>query len=174
MDELVDVLDSVTGKATGEVISKSEAHSKGIWHGAVHIWVINSLGDKILLQKRCALKKLFPNMWDISVGGHISNGEDAYIGALRELNEELGIVLENEKLEFVKCIKEEFVSSGIISNEFVTVYKLVKDIEISDITLQDEEVSDVMWVNKEDFNKLIDEKKIIDHSEEFKLLNEIL
>lgn len=62
MEELVDVYDEVTGEKTGEVISKNIAHDKGIWHSAIHIIMINKAKNKVLLQKRCANKKLYPNM----------------------------------------------------------------------------------------------------------------
>jgi len=76
MEEIVDVLDEYTGEKTGDVISKNEAHKKGIWHGSIHVLIINNDKTKTLLQKRCADKKLYPNTWDIAVGGHITAGED--------------------------------------------------------------------------------------------------
>ena len=42
MEEIVDILNPITGSKTGEKISKDEAHQKGIWHGAIHIWIISS------------------------------------------------------------------------------------------------------------------------------------
>ena len=70
MEEYVDILDEITGEKTGEVITKKEAHKTGKWHSAVHIWIISEDKKRVLLQKRCPDKNLFPNMWDISVGGH--------------------------------------------------------------------------------------------------------
>lgn len=173
MEEMIDVLDSLTGKKTGEIISKNVAHEKGIWHGAIHIWIISSDKKRILLQRRCSDKKLFPNMWDISVGGHIGSGEEAIESAFRELSEELGIS-KDINLEFVTKIKEEFNYKNINSKEFVFIYKTLCDIDINLIKLQKEEVSDVKWISKSEFNRLILEKQIIDHSEEYELINEIL
>ena len=53
---MIDVLDEKTGDLTGEVISKSEAHKTGKWHGSIHILIVNKDGTKTLLQKRCAQK----------------------------------------------------------------------------------------------------------------------
>ena len=83
MEEYVDILDD-NGKVTGEVITKKEAHRTGKWHRAVHIWIISEDKKNILLQKRCPDKNLFPNMWDISVGGHVSSGEEPFVSAKRE------------------------------------------------------------------------------------------
>lgn len=83
MEEMIDVLDEKTGELVGEIISKNEAHRIGKWHGSIHILIVNKDKTKTLLQKRCAQKKLYPNMWDIAVGGHISAGETALISAKR-------------------------------------------------------------------------------------------
>ena len=106
-------VDEVTGELTGKNILKKEAHKKGVWHGAIHIWIISSDKKRILLQKRCADKDLFPNMWDISVGGHISSGEDSLLGAKRELSEELGLNPSDYEIEFIEGEIEEQTSHSI-------------------------------------------------------------
>lgn len=174
MEEIVDILNPITGSKTGEKISKDEAHQKGIWHGAIHIWIISSDLKNILLQKRCTNKKLFPNFWDISVGGHITSGEDTLTSAKRELSEELGLDSNKYNFEYVKCIQEQFIDHNIISNEFVSIYKIIADVNIADIILQKEEVSEVKWLSKEEFILLQKQNKIINHNEEFKMINEIL
>lgn len=171
MEEYVDVLNEENGNVTGDVITKKEAHKLGVWHRAIHIWIISKDKKKILLQKRCEDKDLFPNMWDISVGGHVSKGEDTLVAATRELKEELGL---EGNLEYVDIIKEKFEYKDILSNEFVTIYKIIDDIDLSSITLQKEEVSKVDWFTKEEFNKLIDNKEIINHDEEYDMINNIL
>lgn len=75
MEEMVDVLDEKNGDLTGEIIAKSEAHRTGKWHGSIHILIVNKDKTKTFLQRRSTQKKLYPNMWDIAVGGHISTGE---------------------------------------------------------------------------------------------------
>lgn len=174
MDEMIDILDEFTGEKTGEVISKNEAHNKGIWHGSIHILIINNKKNKTLLQKRCAEKKLYPNTWDIAVGGHISAGEDDITSAKRELEEELGLNPEKLKIEKVDRITEKFVNNGVISNEYVSIFVVYTDIDINDINLQVEEVSEAKWCTKEELNEFINAKVIIPHVREFELLNKIL
>lgn len=174
MEEYVDILDEVTGEKTGEVITKKEAHKTGEWHSAVHIWIISEDKKKILLQRRCPDKNLFPNMWDISVGGHVSSGEETLKSAKRELSEELGLNPDNYNFEFVNVIKEKFVDGEIVSNEFVTIYKIISDVNLGDITLQKEEVSEARWFSKDELNNLRDELKVIPHIEEFDLISNIL
>lgn len=174
MDEMVDLLDPVTGEKTGEIVSKDVAHQKGLWHGAVHLFLLRPDRKKILLQKRCPLKKLFPNMWDISVGGHISSGEDSFTSVKRECSEELGLSSNAYSFEKIGVIQEEFCSGDILSREFVTIYLLVADVDLDSIHLQKEEVSEVKWVTKKELQKMIQEKKIIPHREEFQLLDTLL
>lgn len=173
MEEYVDILND-NGKETGEIITKKEAHKTGKWHRAVHIWIISEDKRKILLQKRCPDKNLFPNMWDISVGGHVSSGEETLISAKRELSEELGLNPQNYKFEYVDVIKEEFVDGDIVSNEFVTIYKIFSDVDIDSITLQKEEVSEARWFTKDELNSLREEEKVIPHIEEFSMIYNIL
>ena len=173
MEEYVDILDD-NGKETGEVITKKEAHKTGKWHRAVHIWIIDEDKKNILLQKRCADKNLFPNMWDISVGGHVSSGEDTLVAAKRELSEELGLDPDSYNFEYVDVIKEKFVDGDIVSNEFVTIYKIINNVNISSIKLQKEEVSEARWFTKSELDALRDELKVIPHIEEFDLISNIL
>ena len=173
MEEYVDILDD-NGKVIGEVITKKEAHKTGKWHRAIHIWIISEDKKNILLQKRCPDKSLFPNMWDISVGGHVSSGEDTLVAAKRELSEELGLDPDSYKFEYVDVIKENFVDGDIVSNEFVTIYKIINNVNISSIKLQKEEVSEVRWFTKSELNALRDELKVIPHIEEFDLISNIL
>lgn len=173
MEEYVDILDD-SGKITGEIITKKEAHKTGKWHRSVHIWIISEDNKKILLQKRCPNKDLFPNMWDISVGGHVSSGEETLVSAKRELSEELGLNPNNYIFNYVDEIKENFVQEKILSNEFVTIYKIVSDVKINSITLQKEEVSEVRWFTKDELNNLRNELKVIPHIEEFDMIYNIL
>ena len=174
MEEFVDILDEITGKKTGEIISKKEAHRTGKWHSSVHIWIISEDKKRILLQRRCPDKNLFPNMWDISVGGHVSSEEESLISAKRELSEELGLNPDNYEFEYVDVIKEKFVDGDIVSNEYVTIYKIISDIKIENMILQKEEVSEARWFSRDELDSLRDEDKVIPHIEEFDMIYNIL
>ena len=89
MEEYLDVLDE-NGNLTGEKRTRSEVHSKGLWHKAVHIWVVNDNGE-LILQKRSHEKITNPDMWTTSTSGHLSAGDSSLVGAIGELNEEIGL-----------------------------------------------------------------------------------
>ena len=174
MNEMIDVLDPLTGKKTGESILLYKAHEKGIWHESVHIHIVNRDKTKVLLQKRCDTMRFYPGMWDISVGGHVSAGEDAIFSARREIWEELGIDSDKLKINKIGRITEKLINDNIISNEYVSIFIVYANININDIKKQVDEVSDVMWCTKSEFNKLILEGKMVPHDYEFNLLNSIL
>ncbi len=174
MDELIDVLDKYTGRRTGRTIMKSVAHKNGTWHGAIHILIVNPERDKTLLQKRCATKALYPNTWDIAVGGHISAGEDALTSAKRELEEELGLDSSQFDIEFMERTPEELNNNGVMSNEWVSIFVVYANVDIKDITLQEEEVSEAKWCTLDELNSFIENGTIIPHVREYEILNEIL
>ena len=88
MEEQFDIYDS-KGNSIG-LEFRSVVHQKGIWHKASNIFVFRSTG-KLILQQRQTSKDICPGLWDISAAEHLQPGESFEQGALRGLNEELGI-----------------------------------------------------------------------------------
>ena len=71
--------------------ARDQAHAQGVWHGAVHVWVLTPDGA-VILQRRARTKDLGGGKVDVSVGGHLAAGE-TWLAGLREAEEELGLVL---------------------------------------------------------------------------------
>lgn len=88
--EPLDLLDA-DGRPTGARVARDRAHAEGLWHGAVHVWVLNPEGA-VLLQRRARAKDLGGGCVDVSVGGHLAAGE-TWLAGLREAEEELGLAL---------------------------------------------------------------------------------
>lgn len=86
MFDVVDEADRVIGRAT-----RDEVHAGDLRHRAVHVMVFNRRGE-VLLQQRSLLKDRHPGVWDSSVSGHLDAGEDYPQAAVREMEEEMGIV----------------------------------------------------------------------------------
>ncbi len=89
-EEIFDVVndrDEVIGQAP-----RKEVHARGLWHRAIHVLVFNSKGD-VFLQKRSLLKDTAAGKWDSSSSGHLDTGEDYDACAVRELREEIGLVV---------------------------------------------------------------------------------
>ena len=148
--EFLDVVDE-SGNPTGETVSRSDAHRKGIAHRTSHVWIIRRINDRvqILLQKRSMQKESFPGKYDTSSAGHIPAGFEPVGSALRELEEELGIRAEREQLESIGTIRvnyqRQFHGSLYIDNEYVNVFVYHGNVDPEGLSLQASEVDDVQW-----------------------------
>lgn len=152
--ENFDVLNE-KGEYTGEIATREKCHKEGIWHKAVVVFVINSK-EQVLLQKRSATKKLWPNKWDITAGGHVLAGEFGFEAVLREAKEELGLNLEKKDITFIGSAISTNIKGDIINNHFNEYYIANRDIDETTLKLQEEEVSEVKWIDK---NEIIEKIK---------------
>ena len=149
MNEYFDVLNE-KGEFTNDIASRDECHKKGLWHKAVVLFIISNDNKKVLLQQRSAAKKLWPNLWDITAGGHVLSGELGYQSVIRETKEEIGMDLNKEALEFIGATTSENREGDIINRHYNEYYIAHKDIDLDDIVLQKEEVQDIRWFDKEE------------------------
>ena len=148
MQEYFDVLNE-NGEFINKVATREECHEKGLWHRAVYGFIFNKKGD-VLLQKRSANKKLWPNLWDITAGGHVLAGEFGETALIREIKEELGIEVEKNDIRYLVGSISTNIKGNIINNHFNECYIVTKDIDIADVKLQEEEVSTVKWFAKQE------------------------
>ena len=140
--EILDLLDE-KGEVIGRV-RRSEVHGNPLLrHRAVHILVNNNKGG-IFLQKRAPGKVVQPGKWDSSCGGHIPAGESWENGALRELEEELGLNLPDSAS--LKFSHEYWWESGF-ETELVRTYLVASE---GPFSLESGEISDGrFWSNNE-------------------------
>lgn len=163
--EYLDIVDE-NGLPTGEIIDRETAHAKGILHRTSHVWIVRMRNEKleILLQKRCDTKESFPGCYDISSAGHIPAGVDFKESAVRELEEELGVVVKEEDLitcgDRVVLWDAEFFGKPFHDKQFSRVFALWCDKDESEFVLQEEEVSEVKWMVLEDLIKAVNEGSI--------------
>ncbi len=150
-DELIDICDE-NNNLLGIQKMKSEAHREGLWHRAAHIWAYNSRGE-ILLQLRAKNKKLYPAVWDCSAAGHVSAGEEPIVSGIREAWEEIGLLIQEENLEFYKLFKREQAYKSMTDREFYYVYFYKYDGDISNLKLQKEEVEKIGFIPILEFEK---------------------
>ncbi len=150
MEEYIDIL-TEEGELTNEQALKSTAHRLGLWHASAQIWIVNS-AKQVLLQKRANCKDSYPNLWDISVAGHLSAGDTAKEAAVREIKEEIGLRINQHELHLLKKIKKSKIpKKDFLDNEYNYLFVVKKDFKITDLVLQKEEVEVVKWVAINDF-----------------------
>lgn len=161
MDELFDVYDK-NGNYLGVKTRKAcHASNPDFFHKPVWIWIINDFNE-ILIQKRTITKKSCPNYWDVSCGGHVVAGESSLDGAVREMKEELGIKTKKEDYHFIR----EFINEDTFEIAQIYVIKLNK--LNSNLILQFEEVSEVRWLNYEDFKKIFLSNEFVPYNIKYK------
>lgn len=135
----------------------------------MNLWYSVNNKKELLLQKRSSSKKTHPNCWDISGAGHIRAGETVIEGAIRELNEELGVKTKESDLKFISIVKS---TKKPKNHEFQYVYLLECNNKIENYIFEDEEVSKVKYVHFKDLEKMVEEKVegLLLHDEEYKNL----
>ena len=148
MEEFFDCLTSL-GEFTGEIATRDECHTQGLWHRAVFAFILNSKGE-ILLQQRSANKKLWPNKWDVTVGGHVNAGEFGRQALVRECKEELGIDVCDSDIRFLVSSTSVYNKDGYVNNHYDECYLIIKDVDLSELNLQQSEVADVKYFSRDE------------------------
>lgn len=132
--------------------------------------IINE-NNEILLQQRSANKEKNANMWDISVAGHISTGQDSLSAAAREINEEvsvnLGFSVDIKEFRYMYSFrKEQKFSNDFIERQFYDFFILRKNgLKIENIKMQESEVQAIKFCSMTDLRELITNKQIVDRDE---------
>ena len=147
--ELWDIIDE-NGKPTGRVHERGKPMCKGEYHLTVYVWIENDNGEYLIAQR--TPNKSFPNMWE-AVGGNAVAGDDSLTTALKEVKEELGIILEPQNGRMIKHHLRKCVCNHCLAD----VWLFRKDVDISTITLAPDETCDAMWASRGEINRMIDE-----------------
>ncbi|MEK7519090.1 MAG: NUDIX domain-containing protein [Patescibacteria group bacterium] len=141
-EELFDACDE-QGNPKGERVTRADAHTKGIWHHTVHLYLVRKVGDDFafLMHLRAKTKDLNPDKWDTRFGGHVLAGMSIADTARRELKEEVGLNLEYYKIvEGVVTKRDNFPNREFTHTFFVEVPEDVP------VQLEDGEVQRVEWM----------------------------
>lgn len=137
---------------TGETMLRGSKFKENTYHLVVHVCIFN-LEGKMLIQQRQPFKDGWPNMWDITVGGSAVSGDTSQLAAEREVYEEIGYKLSLDGIRPSLTIN--------FDKGFDDIYLIQKDIDISKLKLQYEEVQSVKWASKEEILSMIDEEIFI-------------
>lgn len=177
-EELIDVLDK-NGIKTGEILSRSEVHKKGLWHRIIVVAIINEKNE-ILIQQRSENKDKNPGMWDISVTGHLSAGQDSLTAATREISEEvsvsLGYSVEVKDFRFMFSYrKEEEVNEDHFDRQFYDFFILRQSgLNNDNIRFQASEVQAIKFVTVSELNEMREQNLLVNRDECYEALSEYL
>jgi isopentenyl-diphosphate Delta-isomerase len=130
-------------------VPRRQAHSHGIWHRVIGIWLYTSTGS-LLLQQRSAFKDTNPLKWATSVAGHISYGTDVIESVITETREEVGVELGIDQLEFIGVFAgsesgETDKYGPYTDNEYMFVYAAQVPGDLSIFTIEPSEVQEIRF-----------------------------
>jgi isopentenyldiphosphate isomerase len=144
----VNINDEVIG-----VVTRGQAHSdKNIIHRSVGILVFNDQGE-LYCQKRSVTKDLSPGVWGISTAGHVTSGFGYLETAVRELQEEVGIVVNPNALKLL-------LYNIVALNEETEVSQLFRINHNGPFVLDKKESSEGRFFDLQELENLIYQDKI--------------
>lgn len=132
----------IPGEGWDSSLDNPEVHNsdKIVGVAVVFLYRINSQGQiELLWQKRAKDVSRYPGYYDISAGGHIKLGETIIDGAIREVDEEIGISITPDDLQFA-------FTKSFNCNRFAWIFMVDRTNKPDEFHFNDHEVSEVKWV----------------------------
>lgn len=153
------------GNLTGEVATRNEVHSKGLWHRIIVVAVIDQEGH-ILMQQRAKIVETNPLKWDVTSAGHIQSGQTSKEAAIREVSEEVGLNINEEDLKYLLTYKNTKDLGDYLDNQFYDCY-IVKqrNIDMAKIKMQESEVEQVKMCNLDEVKEMINKQQVVTRNE---------
>lgn len=113
------------------------------------LWLTNSSGD-VLISKRAFSKRNSPGAWSAAVAGTVEDLESYEENILKETQEELGFLLSPGDLRLGPKKR--------MPQLFCQWYFATKDIALSALILQPDEVIDAQWIAPQDLRRWVSER----------------
>jgi len=136
------------GNRTGQTKTRADSWGRDEYHLGVSLWLVNTQAQ-VLIQKRAASKRLFPNVWCNICGSAIA-GETSKAACVREAKEEVGVAV-NEG-----CLA--FLGRTINQNNMYDDYVIRNDFPIDRFTFPLDEVGELRWASLDEIGELFDRK----------------
>ncbi|GAA1967653.1 NUDIX hydrolase YfcD [Terrabacter lapilli] len=146
-DDEVVALYGESGQVVGSA-PRSVVRARNLRHAASSVMVRDPTG-RIYLHRRTTTKDVYPGLLDFAAGGVVLAGEDPAVGAVREVEEELGVA--GVPLEPFGTAHYADEHTDYLAVRFVTTWG-------GPIRWQPEEVSWGVWVTVEELVRRLDEE----------------
>ena len=149
MPEMVDIVDS-NNMALG-IVSKQEAHEKGLLHRCVIAMIKNTKGEWLLVKQ--ASDRQDAGQYVAPVGGHVQAGENKDDALKREAAEEVGFI---DNFEFT------YLGSGIFDRHVIGRHEnhlfLMYEIHSDNMPVLNHESESCCYFPEEDLKRLLKEE----------------
>lgn len=155
--EYWDIYDSARNK-TDRTMVRGDGFREDAYHLVVHVCIFNKKGD-CLIQQRQSTKEGWADYWDLTAGGAATKGDTSQKAAERELMEELGIEIDLTNIRPNLTVNFE--------KGFNDIYLVEKEVDLSKLSLQIEEVQDVRWASLDEIDQMIQSDEFIPYFPSF-------
>ena len=133
---------------TGRTMVRGTQVPEGLYRLVVHICIFDPEG-RMLIQQRQPFKQGWSNYWDLTVGGCAVAGDTSRTAAEREVREEIGLELDLSDTRPSLTLN--------FDHGFDDYYILTREVDLSSLHLQEEEVQAVRWATQEEILRMIDD-----------------
>lgn len=149
--EVWDVFDA-DRKCLGRHHIRGQKMKQGEYHIVVEIFTFNKDGKLLVTQRDAA--KTHPLLWECT-GGSVTAGESSLIGAVRELEEETGLVADPKELQLIGTFSKD--------DYFLDSYRWQsqKQLQPTDFNLQDGEVCDAKFITLAEWEEMNDKQLVV-------------
>lgn len=161
MAELWDAYDNKFNIINDIMLVRGEPIPDGIYHLVCEIIVKHIDGTFLLMQRD--YQKHHGGMWEVTAGGSALKGETPLLGAIRELEEETGLVATDIK-EIKRIVHD-------VHHSLYVVYLCVTDCEKDAIVLQEGETIDYKWIDRKSLMEMSEDEMASERT--LKLIKEL-
>lgn len=149
MEEYWDIYDE-NRIIQNKTIRRGDIFKDGEYYVCCEVWFENSKGEMLITQRHPDKKA--GGLWEF-LGGGVLAGETTMQAAVREVKEEIGIIISEKELSLLHIYHQR--------NYFMDIYLVKKDIDFQSIVLDKNETINVKWVIKEELQVMIENQKVV-------------
>ena len=131
-------------------IRRGDSFADGEYYICCEVWITNVEGELLITQRHPGKKA--GGLWEFTGGGVLS-GETSLQGAVREVREELGIPLDESDLALLTTYRSR--------NYFMDIFLVHKELSVSGLVLQEEEVVGAKWVTQDELCAMIADRQVV-------------
>ena len=135
---------------TGKTIKRGDPFGENEFYVCCEVWIVNSKNQMLVTQRHPDKKA--GGQWEFTGGGVLA-GETTLLAASREVQEELGICLDETEFELLEVYRNR--------NYFMDIYLVRKDLNDEEIVLDKNEVVDWIWLSPKEIEEYIDTGKMV-------------